>query len=69
MGRCSARLLTCSIRRLLTCSAMLERRIERTVGAARALPIVALPIVALPIVALPIVALPIVALPREEAPV
>jgi hypothetical protein len=33
---------------------MLERRIERTEGAARALPIVALPIVALP---------------REEAPV
>jgi hypothetical protein len=60
MGRCSARLIiTCSTRRLITCSAMLERRIERTVGAARALPIVALPIVALPIVALP----------REEAPV
>jgi hypothetical protein len=55
MGRCSARLIiTCSTRRLFTCSAMLERRIERTEGAARALPIVALPIVALP---------------REEAPV
>jgi hypothetical protein len=55
MGRCSARLIiTCSTRRLITCSAMHERRIERTVGAARALPIVALPIVALP---------------REEAPV